>query len=264
MDRRVYTFFAVTFGISWGIPAFLVYLAPWIGFGGTAGELMYSLLYYVAVWGPAIAAFIVTGMTEGKAGLRAFAGRIVAWRTSARWYLLALIGIPMLYLLAATFTWLAGEPAFGWPSGASAWQVLTISALLRATAGPIEEIGWRGFALPLLQARLGGIGAAMTLGLIWGMWHLPLFWTGLDIAAFAMFMVQIVALSVILTVLFNASAGCLPLMMLVHWLTNFPWPWEGGANLMPAQALTLSLGAVALGLIFGRHYLGRANLVQKK
>lgn len=261
MDKRVYAFFGLTFAISWGIPAVTIFLAPWIGYVGKISDYMYSSVYFVAVWGPAIAALIIVGVTEGVAGLRAFGRRIIAWRASLRWYMLALIGIPALYLLAALITWLYGEPAFGWPSGGPAWRALILSALLRAVAGPMEEIGWRGFALPLLQARLDGITAAVVLGVIWGFWHFPLFWTGLDLAGYATFMVQIIALSVILTILFNATAACLPLMILVHWLTNFPYPWEGGADLLPAQALTLGLAAVAMGLIFGKRYLGRENLV---
>ena len=46
-----------------------------------------------------------------------------------------------------------------------------------------EETGWRGFALPRLQAHLGGLGASLVLGVVWGLWHLPLTLTSDDSAA---------------------------------------------------------------------------------
>ncbi len=258
MDRRLRLFFFLTFGISWGIPALLALLSPWGS--GRLDRLMPSVLYIVAAWGPAVAAFIMVGWCNGPDGLRRFGRHIFAWRARVRWYALTLTGIPLIYLLAAAIPWLAGKPTFSWPD-TGAWGVLVLSAVGRAFAGPIEEIGWRGFALPLLQQQYSGLGASILLGFIWGIWHLPLLVNGVGIHNFVTFIAQAVAVSMIFTVIFNASAGCLPMLMLGHWLTNFPYPWEGDVELLPAQTFMLGIAAVGMLLIFGKRYLGYRNLV---
>ncbi|MGD8929677.1 MAG: CPBP family intramembrane metalloprotease [Lysobacterales bacterium] len=89
----------------------------------------------------------------------------------------------------------------------------SISALLpqigfMAALGPMEEIGWRGYALPILQRKFVPFWAGLALGLIWAVWHLPAFMlNGTPQAAwgFMPLLAGSVASSVILTALFNAA-----------------------------------------------------------
>ena len=81
---------------------------PYIRFGHGAGLLPFRwpvpFVVSAAVIpfaGPFLAAFIVTGLTEGRAGVRRLVGRIVFWRVGLRWYLFALIGIPLITVLGA-------------------------------------------------------------------------------------------------------------------------------------------------------------------
>ncbi|MBD3649481.1 MAG: CPBP family intramembrane metalloprotease [Pseudomonadales bacterium] len=261
MDRRLKIFFCLTFAISWGVPLLFLVLAPSIGHS-RINLMMYSMLYYVGVWGPAVAAFITIAWVDGEDGLINFWRRIIAWRTPRRWYVAALVGIPLIYIMAASIAWMLGGEAFSWPSSFGAWGMVILMALGRLIAGPMEEIGWRGYALPLLQQQFSGLGAAVVLGFIWGVWHLPLFLNGMGHSLVA-FIAQIVAVSIIFTVLFNASRGCIPLMILCHWLTNFPYPWEGDADLMPAQSFMLVLAAALACIVFGKRYLGRENLYNR-
>ncbi|WP_367166022.1 CPBP family intramembrane glutamic endopeptidase [Mesorhizobium sp.] len=79
--------------------------------------------------------------------------------------------------------------------------------------GPAEEFGWRGFALPLLQRRMAPVRAGLVLGLIWGVWHLPAFYlSGLVQSewSFMPFLIGSVAVSLILTAMFNAARGLHP------------------------------------------------------
>jgi uncharacterized protein len=62
-----------------------------------------SVFFVSAVWvflGPTLAAFVVTGATEGGAGIRRLLRRYVLWRVGLRWYLIVLLGPPAIVLLA--------------------------------------------------------------------------------------------------------------------------------------------------------------------
>jgi len=239
-------FVILTFAISWGVPGGALLASAWIE--GLAPRIApYSLLYYVGVWGPAIAALVVVGHVHGAAGVRAYLGRLHHWRAPLGVWLCTVAGIPAVYLAAAALTELAGGD--GLARASPRWGELAVLAVLIATAGPVEELGWRGFALPLLQRRYGGIAAALVLGGIWGLWHLPLFLESLAegrVLGLAVFLVQILALSVLLAVLYNAGAGCLPVVVVTHWMTNLPYPWEGDGELMLAQAALLALAALVV------------------
>jgi len=259
-------FLLITFGLSWGVPGVaLLTSAPGEGLNVTLAQ--YTPLYYLVVWAPALAALLVIGMTQGTSGLRSYARRLFKWRVGLGWYALVLFGIPGLYLLAAFLTWAMGEPAFDLYRGP--WSRFALAVLLRASAGPVEEFGWRGFALPILQRSFSGLTAAVVLGLTWGIWHLPAFLaTGFyrsELAfplplSFGSFLLQAVAVSIIMTFVYNGTAGNIPLAFLIHWLVNFPYPWEGEADTIAAQALVLSLAAMALAVFARTRYLGFKNL----
>jgi membrane protease YdiL (CAAX protease family) len=107
-------------------------------------------------------------------------------------------------------------------------QAYLLALLLMAIKGPMEEIGWRGLALPVAQRRLAPIWAALVLGAIWAFWHLPAFLlSGTPQSAWSLtpFLVGTVALSVIVTPLFNNAHGSILLPALFHLqLINPLWP----------------------------------------
>lgn len=94
--------------------------------------------------------------------------------------------------------------------------------------GPMEEFGWRGFAMPLLQRRMAPVWAGLVLGVIWGVWHLPAFFlsgTPQSEWSFMPFFVGAIAISLILTPMFNAARGSILLPALFHFQLNNPlWP----------------------------------------
>lgn len=108
--------------------------------------------------GPFLAAFIMTGIIEGKAGIRRLLGRIVLWRVGLRWYLFALVGIPVITALGAVV--LPGVLA-SFRAPALSW-VLTYSVsfvMAFFIGGPLgEEPGWRGFALTPPAAAIRSSG----------------------------------------------------------------------------------------------------------
>jgi membrane protease YdiL (CAAX protease family) len=100
--------------------------------------------------------------------------------------------------------------------------------------GPVEELGWRGVALPLLQRRWAPLWASLILGGFWGLWHLPAFLlsgTPQSAWSFGPYVVGVLALSVMLTPMVNAARGSLLITALFHFQMNGPaWPdaqpWE--------------------------------------
>ena len=260
------TFFMLAFGVSWGIPGGALLVGPALGIEVSVAG--YSPLAYVALWAPAVSAFAVVWAMRGASGVLDYARRVVRPTGTWPWYAAVLLGIPAVYL-AATF--LAGEVAL--PSG-SGWLLPFVGvSLLRLTQGPMEELGWRGFALPMLQRRYSGLVAAVVLGVVWALWHAPALLVqaaefqrdaggALAVALLRLF-ASLVATSVVVTVVFNGSDGSVPLAVLFHWLTNLPYPWESGGAIPLTQDVLTVLVALAVAVAFGRQYLGRENVVTR-
>jgi len=216
-------FLLITFGLAWGILALFIFLPAQITalFGELSGE---HPLFFLAVYAPAIAAFIVVTYHVGAGGLRLFLSRLLLWRCSFAWYAFLIIGIPLLFLGGAA---VKGN-LFSEPFAFSSAQALFIAMLLMAVKGPIEEFGWRGLALPLLQQKFAPVWAGLILGIIWGFWHLPAFLlsgTPQSAWSFSAFFTGTLAISMIITALFNASRGSILLPALMHFqLINPIWP----------------------------------------
>ncbi|MBD5788242.1 CPBP family intramembrane metalloprotease [Cellulosimicrobium terreum] len=113
--------------------------------------------------------------------------------------------------------------------------------------GPVEEIGWRGYALPLLQRRFTPLIASLVLGALWGLWHLPAFlFSGTAQGGWSVwpFLLGALALSVLMTGMFNASRGSILIPVLVHFQLNGPaWPeghpWENDVFAAAVVALVV-------------------------
>src|SRR5919107_2894721 len=133
--------------------------------------------------------------------------------------------------------------------------------LVTILGGPLfEEPGWRGFALPRLQPLHGPLVGSIILGLLWALWHLPLFWSGVwtppTIPNIVMFILMITTLTIIMTWVFNNAKGSLLITMLMHATFNtfattiveplFPAPILSEYGLLP---VLLGFGATALVLI---------------
>jgi membrane protease YdiL (CAAX protease family) len=189
--------------------------------------------------GPTLAAFLVTNATEGKAGMHRLWRRYGLWRVGAGWYLLTLFG-PLLILTLGAGALFGLAPlrnlAIQWPLVFTTYlPVILVGAIL---GGPIgEEPGWRGFALPRLQARYGPLVGSLLLGAIWGSWHLVGFlggWLGpFSVEACAGLILAGMAFSVIVTWVYNHTRGSILIAILLHGASNAAVSL--GPKLLPAQ-----------------------------
>ena len=213
-------YLAITFGLTWSVVALLILFPTQLT--ALFGDLSISNpLFILAVYAPAIAAFFLVARHGGLPGLRRYLARLLLWKCPWGWYAYLIAGIPFLFYAGAA---LKGT-LFTEPFPFATWNQVLPALMLMLVIGPIEEFGWRGVALPLLQQRYAPIWAGLILGGIWGIWHLPAFYlsgTPQSAWSFFPFLIASVAVCVIVTPLFNASGGSILLPALVHWQLNNP------------------------------------------
>jgi membrane protease YdiL (CAAX protease family) len=220
--RAIVPFIAITFLVTWSVLGVYVIAPAWAEarFGPMSGT---HPAFFVATWAPAIAAIAVVLGYAGRAGLGGFLRRLTFWRCSPGWALFVVAGIPLVFLAGSLVK--GGPPLAPMPGGPMPMvAVMAVMLLL----GPVEELGWRGVAQPLLQRRLAPVWAGLVIGLVWGVWHLPAFHLAGTLQAewsFTPFLVGNVALAVLMTALFNRSGSSLLWAMAFHWqLINPFWP----------------------------------------
>jgi len=213
----VFFFFLLSFVLTWGY-----FWLIWAPLG-----LPQSLIA-LGGFGPAVSAFLMLAATSGKQGVLRLLRSIVHWRVGGRWYLMALVGLPILNFLAflvvpGTLADFAG-PNWRFP------QVYLTELGLSVTIGvaPMwEEIGWRGFGQPYLQRQHGPVVGTLILGALWGVWHLPFFFgplaqTGPDATfvsasiALVEFSIGLTGLSVVMAWVLNNCGGSTLMAILLH------------------------------------------------
>jgi membrane protease YdiL (CAAX protease family) len=223
------SFFVMAYAFSW------IVWAPWV-LGQDGARLLpralsvvrpiSGLLLAAGIFaGPTLAAFIMTATTDGRVGVRRLLGRLVLWRVGIRWYLFALLGVPLVMLLG-TMIYSGDLPnlkTLGGPSYLLSY--LATFALVVVLGGPLfEELGWRGFALPRMEPLHGPLLASLILGVMWALWHLPEFlvpyWAassgGGGILGITLFTITAITFTLVITWVFNNTRASLLLAILVH------------------------------------------------
>jgi membrane protease YdiL (CAAX protease family) len=212
-------------------------------------------LFILAVYSPGFAGVFLFWRHYGVRGLGSYFRRLTLWRMPVAWWLFIVISLPAVEYLGAAIkgTLTAPFPFSPW------YNVLPVLAIA-LFIGPIEEFGWRGVTLPLLQRRFAPLWAGLILGVIWGLWHVPAFLlsgTPQRAWSFAPYFIGVVTLSVILTPMFNAARGSLLVAVLFHFQMNSPaWP-----DAQPWDTLVLVIAAAVIVLLNRRMMLTRAGAV---
>jgi uncharacterized protein len=259
------SFFVMAFAFSW------IVWSPWILSEDGLGLLPYKLggaasglLNAAAILlGPGVSAFIMTASTEGRAGIRRLLRRIALWRVGLRWYLFAFIGVPVILVLGSMVVLRAGLASFEYQGAGYMLSYLISFIYVLFSAALFEEIGWRGFALPRLQPLRGPLVGSLILGLLWGLWHLPMFLVpsfaeasgGSSPLAIVKFCLFAIATAIMFTWVFNNTKGSVLLAILLHTSIDspfLPFNLSSGASVSPSAAMNsmlLGFGVVALLIV---------------
>jgi uncharacterized protein len=219
----VFLFFFLSFAIAWGGMGLVFVFQDAVEAAlGPMGPT--HPLFILAVWAPAISAILLVLWYGGLPGLRRYLLRLLLWRASVGWYLFLILGIPAVYYFAAIITGTLTRESFAQPPLGELLPLVAFMLIL----GPMEELGWRGYATPVLQRAMAPIWAGLVVGIVWALWHVPAFFlggtpqSGWDIMPF---LLGATAVSVIVTAFFNAARGSILLAALFHWQLNMPmWP----------------------------------------
>ncbi len=211
-------YFALAFGITWvlQLPAVLAH------FGVLPGpEAQYMNLAGMGLFGPMIAALIAARVEGGKGGTGRFFRSLWVWRVSPLWYGLALFLPTVGYVVVRAATGFVVEDAGPWhfPPG----DAQRVAAMIIAPIG--EEIGWRGFALPRLQARYSRLNAGILLGVLWGLWHLMMYLlAGVSTPILLASILFLIPGSVLYSWIYNRTGGSTLLAILIHMGTHLNNP----------------------------------------
>ncbi len=218
-------FFVLACAISW-ISFVPIILVEW-KIIEIADSSLYAAIFSVHTFGPALAAYFVLRLTEGKSGWTKIRERVRKVRFGWRQYLFIMILVPA-FMLAGILLMPGSITSFQGLPQHFLVRYLFLFVLIFFGGGPLgEELGWRGFAYPRMQTRYGPLKAALLLGIVWTFWHLADFFTssqkggpGTGLFAFThqlpVFLVQVVALSVIFAWVYNVTKGSLFAAILLH------------------------------------------------
>lgn len=266
------------------LPVFfvLVFLLTWplqvVDALGSHGVLPYRVpmlaqILFVAYM-PTVAAVLTAWLVGGAAGVGKLLLRLLIWRVDFRWYLVAVFGFAGVcisgVLLGNLFVAEGSVPLLSdslreRPLGQVLLMVPALFLVVTLVNG--EELAWRGFALPRLQARWNALEASLLLGLIWVVFHMPLMLTSkgapFDAMATLSWSVQLLAASIIFTWLFNHTRGSVLLAYLLHgsintWTRVFPLEQSSAAVGWAVTGIVCFV-AVTIVLVCGPEHFSRSK-----
>ncbi|GAB3456817.1 type II CAAX endopeptidase family protein [Streptomonospora sediminis] len=217
------SFFVLACGLSW--IGWIPYIISGHGLGlldfrvGSNSTAQLTIMLPGAFMGPIGSAYFVTRVVEGKKGVRRWGGRFLKFKVNWRWYLMSVVGVPLLFILS-------GLPFSGGeiqpPPAMALVAYIPVLLMQYLTTGLAEEPGWRDFCLPRIQPYFGPLRGTLILGVVWGIWHLPMFitewsdWPNWPWYDPFVFIGMCIVVSIVMTWVFNRTGGSLPIAILTH------------------------------------------------
>jgi len=259
----------------------LMFLYTWTIDLSNSGVLPFKVPFAVALtvgWGFIFISLFMTWLTLGKEAMKTLFKRYFLWRVGWKWWLVAVLLSPALQFASILLTsWLTGVPAdynhpmirdvvpLDWPL---LYMVVPWILFELLTNG--EEMGWRGYILPRLQAKYNALVSSLFLGVIWSVWHLPKsLGTGLNKdQSFLWYTLFCLAAAILYTWLYNNSRGSLLLVVLFHASQNtagifLPESFAKPDGVVQNMEIVLYIiAAVVVTLVTGAKRLSRTEEMQ--
>ncbi len=249
---RLGIYLACTFALTW-----LVWWGEVLLTGTGAlqpGGGAFTGAFIVGAAAPVAGAYLSVWLTGGRVGLREYNARVLRWKLSPTWYAAALL-LPFAVGLAARAIAALGSAQ---PPGAlRPWTSLLALFPAMILGGGLEELGWRGVALPELRRRYSPLAATLALAPFWIVWHVPLFLLpgmSQNGASLVVFAVGILGLALLLTWIYERTHSVL-LCVLMHAAGNtagmmgLPYIATRAADPLPATVASLLLVLTGLVLV---------------
>jgi len=270
------SYFILAYGLSWII---------WVPVGWVVSRVneppeWVFLLVVLGIYGASGAGFIMTGLVDGKPGVRKLLARVRNWRVGFQWYLVAFLAVPILILAGMALYSFLGNPTG--PFVPSRLPALLLGAIPLIFFGPLgEEFGWRGFALPRLQLRYSAFWSSIILGILHTFWHAPLFFVGgvtygtigeNGLITVPLFLSWVMIGTFVYTFVSNNTAASMLMAILIHWSANaadvivfgmFPaLPEPAQFQIMALAQIPGWILVVLLAVVFGPARLSRKPIPQ--
>jgi len=205
----------------------LMFLLTWPVDFANSGLLQFRVPYVISItfgWGIIIASVIMTGLTLGKSGVITLLRRFLIWRVGWKWYAAAFLLYPAIFTTAVLINAVWSQSPIDF-SEVMAHKIFGASANLPTFILPFfifdfltngEEMGWRGYVLPRLQAKHSALISSLILGVIWAFWHFPRYLAPGNNSSFIWMVIKVLADAVIYTWVYNNTKGSLLLTTILH------------------------------------------------
>jgi len=261
VPRHLILYFVLALGLNWILGAlifFRVYTPPETDslLQPTLASILFIILMVLSNISPTLAGFVTAGITEGKAGVKELWGRFWTRHLSLKWLLAAVLLIPAIRLVAnLIYRGLDGQD-YPWFHYGDVMAGVTAFLSAFVTTGMTEEFGWRGYALPRLQAKWNALTSTLILGVLWASWHV----TGLVTPGAALygrdlveFVPWVIITAIYQTWIFNNTNGNVLACVVLHAMINTAVVWccpDPGLRLIWLYG-SYFLAAVLIVVIFG-------------
>jgi uncharacterized protein len=263
----VTSYFVLAYSISW-----LLWAPLWLPAIGVHGLPKLPYHHALGAWGPLIAALLVSRVELGPAGPADLLQRMVLWRGQLAWVAIALLGPLALFALAVLGASLLTGGAASFEGFGRAREFPESSPLgflfyNIVSFGYGEEVGWRGFVLPRLQAKHSALVSTLLLSIGWALWHAPLFfyrpgYTSMGVAGIVGWVFSLVTGAVLLTWLYNSSRGSLLAVALFHAAIDVVFTSEGASSVVVnAVGALVTLWGIGVLIVGGPAFLSKHGKV---
>ncbi|MFW9969607.1 MAG: type II CAAX prenyl endopeptidase Rce1 family protein [Candidatus Odinarchaeota archaeon] len=219
--RNILLFLLMNFAWTW-----LFWLPSVLSPTGNSDPFFF-ILFIIGGYGPFVGAFSLTYINEKKEGVKALWKRFWNIKIKMKWLLITILLIPALYVFSSLVVILIQEtpPILTWIS--QPWVIINYLLTAFFVGGFSEEFGWRGYALDRFQVKVGGLISSIIIGIIWGLWHLPVWFIAGDphgargIPDFFLFLSETAFLSILYTWLYNNTNRSIFIAVIFHTIFNF-------------------------------------------